>query len=273
MTGNWQAAAGVFAATSAGMVHAQAIDPDPRFWLEAGVYTPKAETELSLSLPDAANGTRISLEDDLGFTTDATSFDVTLGAKLDDDFFLETSLFDIARTSTAELAGPITVEDATYDVGASVDSRFASDILRVSVGYRIAAKQEWDLAVLIGAHVTQFDFAIDGEARVNGQTATTLRRERDVLAPLPTIGVQAQYRPARWLQLRARADYFELDIGKYDGRLTNLEVSTTTAVTRNLALGAAWRSTEYRLGVDDENYAAQVQYLLDGVRLFARLTL
>jgi hypothetical protein len=46
--------------------------------------------------------------------------------------------------------------------------------------------------VLIGAHVTQFDFAIDGEARVNGQTATTLRRERDVLAPLPTIGVQAQ---------------------------------------------------------------------------------
>ncbi|SHN60616.1 hypothetical protein [Erythrobacter sanguineus] len=132
MTGNWQAEAGVFAATSAGMVHAQAIDPHPRFWLEAGVYMPKAETELSLSLPDAANGTRISLEDDLGFTTDATSFDVTLGAKLDDDFFLETSLFDIARTSTAELAGPITVEDATYDVGASVDSHFASDILRVS---------------------------------------------------------------------------------------------------------------------------------------------
>lgn len=264
---------GAIAAATAVPLQAQAIDPDPRFWLEAGAYLPRAKTEIALSLPDADNGTEISLEEDLGFKTTATSFDATLGAKLDDDFFLEASLFDIDRTTTASLAEPITVEDATFDIGARVASRFASDIFRLSAGYRIVAKEEWDLAVLLGAHVTRFDFAIDGEASVNGQTAATLRRDRDVLAPLPTIGVQARYRPAKWLELRARGDYFELEVGKYDGRLTNLEASATVAVTKRLGLGAAWRSTDYRLGVDDDRYSAQVAYLLDGFRLFARLTL
>ncbi len=263
----------MLAALCAGTVQAQEIDPDPRFWLEGGVYLPRAETELSLSLPDRDDGTTVSLEDDLGFRTRARSFDATLGAKLDDDFYLEASLFDIDRTTTASLAAPITVEDATYALGARVESRFASDIFRLSAGYRIVARTDWDLAMLLGAHVTRFDFEIEGAASVNGQTATTLRRSRDVLAPLPTIGVQAQYRPAKWLQLRARADYFELQVGKYDGRLTNLEASATLAVTGRFGIGAAWRSTEYRLGVDDEDYAARVAYLLDGVRLFARLTL
>lgn len=273
MTGLKLAGAMVLAPLWASTLQAQEIDPDPRFWIEGGVYLPRAETELSLSLPDRDNGTTISLEDDLGFRTKARSFDATLGAKLDDDFYIEASLFDIDRTTTASLAAPITVEDATYALGARVESRFASDIARLSVGYRIVAKDKWDLAVLLGAHITRFDFEIEGAASVNGQTATTLRRSRDVLAPLPTIGVQAQYRPAKWLQLRGRADYFELQVGKYDGRLTNLEASATVAVTKRLGIGAAWRSTDYRLGIDDERYKADVAYLLDGVRLFARLTL
>lgn len=256
-----------------GPVRAQEIDPDPRFWVEAGAYLPRAETEVSLSQPDRDNGTRISLENDLGFRTEAESVDLTAGAKLTNALFVEVSLFDIERTSNASLRAPITVEDATYDVGARVESRFGSDILRVSGGYRVVAKEEWDLALLLGAHVTRFDFAIEGAASVNGQAASTLRRSRDVLAPLPTIGLQAQYRPAKWLQLRARADYFELEVGRYDGRLTNLEASATVAVTKHLGIGAAWRSTEYRLGIDDDRYAARVAYQLDGVRLFARLAL
>jgi hypothetical protein len=266
-----QAGAALLALGWAGAAQAQAIDPDPKFWFEAGAYLPEAETDVSLSLPAQNAGTTISLENDLDFETSANSLDLTVGAKLDDDFFAELSLFDIDRTTSATIDRTITVEDATYDVGARVRSRFGSDIVRASVGYRLVAKDTWDLALLAGAHVTRFAFLIEGDAAVNGETATAVRRANDVLAPLPTLGAQAQFRPVKWLQLRARADYFRLAIDKYDGRLVNLEASATVALTRRLGLGAAWRSTEYRLIVDDAEDSVRVTYLLDGLRLFARL--
>jgi hypothetical protein len=266
-------AAALLALSWASVVQAQEIDPGPKFWFEAGVYLPDADTEVSVSLPSQNAGTTISLEDDLDFDTTANSFDLTAGAKITNDFFAELSLFDIERTTSATIDRTITVEDATYDVGTQVQSRFGSDIVRGSIGYRLAARETWDLAILVGAHVTQFDFVIEGEATINGVTATTVRRTRDVVAPLPTLGAQAQFRPVKWLQLRGRADYFQLEIGQYDGRLLNLEASATVAVTKRLGLGAAWRATDYRLVVDDEDYRARVSYLLDGVRIFARLTL
>lgn len=266
------AAAGLLAASFGGAAQAQEIDPDPRFWVEGGVYLPNANTEISLSSPTGNVGTEISLEDDLGFETNASSVDLTFGAKFDDDFFGELSYFAIDRSTSATLDRQIVIEDATYDVGARVDSTFGSDIIRASLGFRLAAKKDWDLAILLGAYTTRFDFSIAGEANVNGQTSSGVQRARDVLAPLPTLGIQAQYRPAKWLQLRARADYFQLEIDKYDGRLTNLEASATVAVTKNIGLGAAWRLTDYRLTVDDDDYLGVISYELDGVRLFARVT-
>lgn len=43
-------------------------------------------------------------------------------------------------------------------------------------------------------------------------------------------------------------------------------------MTKNIGLGAAWRMTDYRLTVDDDDYLGVISYELDGVRLFARVT-
>lgn len=266
------AVAALLWAGDASALRAQEIDPDPRFWVEGGAYLPSANSEFSLSSPDSDTGTEVSLEDDLGFETKASSIDLTFGAKIDDEFFGELSFFAINRDTSATLGRQIVIEDVTYDVGAEVQSSFGSDVLRASLGFRPVVKKDWDLAVLVGAYTTRFGFTIVGEANVNGQTATAVQRARDLVAPLPTIGLQAQYRPAKWLQLRARADYFKLAVGKYDGRLSNLEASATVAVSKNLGLGAAWRFTEYRLAVDDDDYRATISYALDGLRLFVRAT-
>lgn len=146
------AGATLLAASFASAAQAQEIDPDPRFWVEGGVYLPSANTEISLSSANGSNGTEISLEDDLGFETNASSVDLTFGAKIDDDFFGELSYFAIDRNTSVTLDQQIVIEDVTYDAGARVDSTFGSDILRASLGFRLAAKKDWDLAVLLGAY-------------------------------------------------------------------------------------------------------------------------
>jgi hypothetical protein len=252
---------------------AQEIDADPAFWAEAGVYLPDVETEIGLFEPMRTRGTLITLEKELGFDRDTTSLDLTIGAKIDNEFFTEVSVYSLARKTSLELEETIEIENVTYPVGASVRSEFSTDVYRWSLGYRIHADETWDLSALLGAHVTDFKFTLTGEAIVGPDRLRSVESGRTVLAPLPTIGVQAKYRPAKWLELRARADAFKLAIGDYEGRLINLEASVTGAITDHLAAGVAWRSTDYRVRVDDDDFAANLDYGFDGFRLFARLTL
>jgi len=252
---------------------AQEIDTDPKFWLEAGIYLPEAETEIGLFEPDRSRGTLVTLEDELGFKNDTTSVDLTLGAKLDDEFFTEASFFGVRRDTSVTLDETIEVEDVTYPIGASVDSKFETDIYRLSVGYRFIANDKWELSALLGAHVTDFAFRVVGEATVGGQQSTDVESGRKVLAPLPVVGLQAKFRPIKWLELRARGDVFDIEVGAYDGRLVNLEASATAAITRNIAAGVAFRSTDYRVRVNQDSYAANLDYRLEGLRLFVRLTI
>lgn len=252
---------------------AQEIDPDPRFWAEAGVYFPNTETTVTLSLPDSDTGTEISLEDDLGFDTGVDSFDLTIGAKIDDDFFIEASFFDLDRTTSFTLDRTITVEDAVFDVGAAIGSEFSSQIYRVTIGYKIVSNPEWDLSVALGAHLTDFTFGIAGAASVNGAGVSGVERGQDFLAPLPTIVGQAKFRPIKWLELRGRADYLDLTIDQYNGRLVNLEASATAAVTNNIAVGAAYRYTNYRLDIDATRFDGRIEYEFDGPRVFLRVSL
>jgi hypothetical protein len=252
---------------------AQEIDADPRFWAEAGVYLPVVETEIGLFEPMRTRGTLITLENELGFDRDTTSLDLTIGAKIDNEFFTEVSVYSLARKTSLELEETIEIENVTYPVGASVRSEFSTDVYRWSLGYRIHADETWDLSALLGAHITDFKFTVTGEAIIGPDRLTSVESGRTVLAPLPTIGAQAKYRPAKWLELRARADAFKLAIGDYEGRLINLEASVTGAITDHLAAGVAWRSTDYRVRVDDDDFAANLDYGFDGFRLFARLTL
>lgn len=270
------AAAATFGLPAA--AQAQEIDPDPRFWLEAGVFLPEAETEIGLFEPDRSFGTSITLEDELGFDTDATSIDVTLGGKINDDLFAEGSVFAIRRNTSVVLDERIEVEDVVYDVGAAVNSEFDTDVYRFSIGYRFLTRDQVELSALLGAHVTDFAFLVQGEGSlagsgVEGSQVGTISSGRTVLAPLPVIGLQGKFRPFKWLELRARGDLFDIEIDAYDGRLVNLEASATAAITRNLAAGVAYRSTDYRVRVNEDNFAADLDYLFDGVRLFLRLSI
>ena len=252
---------------------AETIEWDPRFWAEAGVYLPNADTQIQLSLPDSDNGTSFSLEDDLGFDTSVESFDLTIGAKLDDNFFIEGSIFALDRSSFLTLAKMIEVEDVVYDVGVQVNSDFSSDIFRLTVGYRIIANPKVDVSIAVGAHLTTFDFGILGEASANSQTAITQQRGHDLLAPLPTIVGQVRYRPFAWLELRGRADYLDLSIDRYNGKLINLEASATAAIARNAALGVAYRFTDYEVGIDAISYEGSIEYKFEGPRIFMRFTI
>lgn len=253
------------------------VSPEPalaqtnedRFWLEASAYFPKIDSSLEVnSTANTAIGTEVDLEGDLGLDNDEILPAFLAGARLGSNFSIIGEYYAIGRDATKSLERAITIEGVTYPVNASVTTSFDTDIYRLVIGYSFVRNETMEIGGALGLHATNFDVGVEGMGSVGGAGATLQARSQDFLAPLPTIGLFANFQVAPNLTLGARADYLSLSIDDYDGRLLNAQARISYRVMRNVGLGVAYRHVDYRVEVDKERYQGRFEYEFSGPAVF-----
>lgn len=255
----------VFISTSA---NAQALDD--KYWAQLAGYYTKIDTTVRVSpISNPNGGTEIDLEDDLNFDDDEILPSFSAGARLGSGFSIGADYYALNRDSTATLARDITINDVTYPVSASVTGSFDTNIYRFTIGWAFVRKDNFELGAAIGLHATDISFGIEGQGTTGGSTTITVqRREQNVLAPLPTVGVFTTFEVAPKLTLGARIDYLSLSIDNYDGRLINTQASLAYRFTRNFGAGVMYRYVDYRLDVEKLNYVGRFAYTFKGPAVF-----
>lgn len=255
---------------NAGTVGAQSAQDD--FWLEASVYMPKISSSVQVtSTRNPAVGSRIDLEDDLGFDDDETLPAFVAGGRVSRRFSIIGEYFSIDRNSAKALERDITLDGVTYPVSANLESGFKTNVYRLVMGYSFVRNDKAEVGAALGLHATDFKFAVEGLGTTGTGTATLERRAQDFLAPLPTLGLFASYEVAPGLTLAGRADYLSLSIDDYDGRLLNAQAKVSYRVWKNIGVGAAWRHVDYRVDVEKERYTGRFKYKFSGPALFLEL--
>lgn len=242
---------------------------DRRFWAQGMVFRPAIDTSVRVgatNLGDAEPG--IDFEQALGFPQRETLPSVTLGARFGRNWRVTGDFYRLDRRRSAVLDRELVFDGVTFPVDGKVDARFGSDIYRATVGYSFISRRRFEAGTSLGAHVTSFVVALAGDGQVDNRPVGLEARRRRVLAPLPTLGLYAEWRPRpRWL-LATRADALSLKIGDYKGGLLNLQASASYEVAHNFALGASWRHVRYRLDVDRTDWSGRLRYRFDGPAAF-----
>ena len=96
------------------------------------------------------------------------------------------SYFGLNRSSDYTLQKTINFGNNTYDVNASIHAFFNTYIYRLSYGYAILSKPNYEAGLLVGAHVVKASTGIT----TTGQTVNaTVSNDYGVTAPLPDFGV------------------------------------------------------------------------------------
>ncbi|HUD30902.1 MAG TPA: hypothetical protein VMQ93_18705 [Novosphingobium sp.] len=246
--------------------HAQTLDN--KYWLSIMAFYPKVDTNVRVAAegPNQEVSTDIDFEQDLALDNDEILPSVTAGARFG-KVIVGADYYQLKRNGSIELARDIVFDGVTYPTAARVESGFDSDIYRLTVGYAIVRNPSLELGAALGAHVTRFELSIAGEGSVGEQSGQTEVRRRNVLAPLPTVGLFGTWKVAPGLELNARADYLSLKIDDYDGRLVNAQVGANYAIMKNVALGVAYRYVDYRLGIEKERWNGRIRYKLKGPAL------
>ncbi|MAN12735.1 hypothetical protein [Sphingobium naphthae] len=245
---------------------AQTLDND--YWISAMAFFPRIDTDVRVSsdtpsVPGAEIGTDIDFEKDLALDRGEVLPSFNAGARFG-KVIVGADFYKLQRRGETSLSRDISFDGVIYPANVEVESGFDSEIYRLTVGYALVQKPNLELGVAIGAHVTRFEMSLSGLASLGGEAAQTEVRRRDALAPLPTIGAFGTWKVAPRVELNGRFDWLSLEIDDYDGRLLNAQVGANYLVTKNIAVGVAYRYVDYRLGIEKDRWDGLVRYKLYG---------
>jgi len=262
------AAAAVLACAS---TVALAEQPQDRFWAELEYFYPTISSTVRLDATATSRpGTTISLEDELDLSDRKGTPYIGLGMRLGDNWRIEFEYYDLKRSASKTTTRQIDFGDASFPIGATVNTSFDSTIYRLIGGWSFVKNQQAEAGLSFGLHVTEFISELSGQG--TGPLGLGFQREaRDTLVPLPTVGLYGTYMVAPQVALRGRVDFLSLDYGDYDGRLINWLAAVDWRFTKNFGAGIGYRYVDYEVGITKSDFNGEAKYTFKGPTIFVNL--
>ncbi|SNT04382.1 Outer membrane protein beta-barrel domain-containing protein [Sphingomonas laterariae] len=243
-----------------------------KYWIEAAAYWPRVDTNVRVASTGSQDiGTDIDLESDLDLDKNEVLPSVFVGARLGGNFSVSAEYYALTRKGERAIERDITFRDVVYPVGASIATKFDTDVYRLTLGYAFVRNDNFELGASLGLHATKFKIELRGEGNVGGVGGATQVRGEDVLAPLPTIGLFTAFEVTPGVTLNARVDYLSLSIGDYDGRLLNAQAGAAYRFTDNVGIGVMYRYVDYRVDVEKDRWTGRLAYKFKGPSVFLQL--
>lgn len=245
---------------------------EERLKLGGGVFLPSFDTKLRVDNKALGAGTTVNLEDDLGFSSDETTFWVGGNWRFAAKHRLFAGYFQFDRDASATAKTDITIGDEIFPVGASLDSKFKFQVLPINYAYSFLKREKFELAGTIGLNWSWVDFEVSGSGSLSDQDLNA-SVSADAGVPLPLIGLLFNYHfTPKWsagLQGEIFALNIDADTFGFSGTFINFRASTEYWFFNNVGLGAAINWFSLDVDVDDGDWRGKLDYQYWGPQVYA----
>lgn len=210
--------------------------------LTLGVFYSGTNSNVRIGLPGV--GVDVDVEEALGLETSTSVFRVDGMWRFTDNLHhrIDVSWFSLRRNGAKTLGRDIIIDGTLIPLGAQVSTRFDLDIYRIAYSYSFFQDDRMDLAVGAGVFVMPIGFEFTASGSVNEHTSES------VTAPLPVLGLRADFAITPKWMLKNSLDVFYLELGDFKGSIVDLKAAVEYNWLKNFGVG---------LGV--ENFNANVE--------------
>jgi hypothetical protein len=240
-----------------------------RFRLMAGTFFPVNNTVVSVAGNNGNIGTKIDLEDDLGFKSNTTSFYANAMWRASKRSRFELEYFYLNRESTHTLQKEITFRDHVYPVSATVNAYFNTTIARFAYGYAILCKPKYEVGLLLGTHLMFIDLGVGLDTNIG---SVGYNDKFKVTAPLPDVGIWSEVVITKRLGLYVNANYLSAKVDTVEGRILSYNVSLLYNVYQNLSLTAGYTGLDIDVDILKERANAHMEWGYNGPSLSVTYT-
>jgi hypothetical protein len=238
----------------------------PTMDLRLGAFV-LSNIDTSLTLTKSGGpGSTLDFSEGLGGESSLSVFRADASWNISGRHGLDASWYDIARSGHVTLATSFVYGGTTYNVGADVNSRFATNFYKVAYSYAFYKKERHEVTGLIGLHIMNIDNSISVVGTGNISGAGTVEKF-SVTAPLPTFGLAWKATWTDRLTTRMSLQYFgiSLDEGTYSGHLTDFLAAAEYRLTARSGLGLGYNRFDLEANFKEGPLNLKLDYNFNGL--------
>jgi hypothetical protein len=233
------------AASVAGSQEADDIADDrgvlyQRFKVAAGGFAAFFSTNLRLDSEELGIGTEISLEDDLGFTSNKFDFRGFGYYRFGKRHKIKFGYFSLSRNSRKVLDEEIQFGDETFDVDTEIEANFRSGIPSLGYNFSFVARPKVEAWAGIGLSAMFTKTGIEAVGSVDDEPVNGVSETEDVTLPIATFGLGVAWNPVASLILGGSFGGLYVKISDIEAGIGEAVLSAEYYIFRNLGLGAAF---------------------------------
>ncbi len=159
--------------------------------ISGGVFLPNFDTSARVDT-SLGIGTEINLQDDLGLSSDETTFWGDVSWRFARKHRLTVAYFGFTRDASAVANKELNIGDETFPVGASLSTEFKLQIVPIAYSYSFMNEEKYEFGASLGLHWYTIDFSVLGSASLNNQDAD-FSVSANGNAPMPLLGLFFDY--------------------------------------------------------------------------------
>jgi hypothetical protein len=251
----------------------QAIRGVPDRWgFDLGSFWQTFDTKVRLD-GKTGEGTEIDFESDLGLRSRLTDFQVGGFYRFSDRHRLDLRYLSWGRNNVHTIDQEIKWGDVTYEAGAEIATKANGQMLNVIYKYSFFNNGKVDFGLNGGISALWNDFALSGVGTISGggNVSGTIGESKNVIFPIPVIGVHFEMTVIERLLWRAEGNFFAASISGYDGNLNEFSTSIAYFLTKNVGVGAGLASTYYNVTKsEDGGGTVHVKYGFSGATAYVQ---
>ncbi len=244
--------------------------PWKRFTFGFGGFAASMSSDVRLGVKELGAGIDVNLEEALDLDTTSLVFRVGAAYRFGKSrrHQAEFSWFQLNRDASKTLGQDVVIDNVVYPIGTKVDSFLDLQIWKAAYNYSFFLDDRINLAAGLGVFVMPIKYGV--AASGIGETGES------ITAPLPAIGIRADFALTRKWFLRQTIDLFYLKVGDFKGAM----VDSTTAVEykpwKNLGFGLATNTFRVDIEAKGDDYpnidfVGNIKFDYVGLLLYGKL--
>ena len=214
---------------------------------------------------DSGEGTEIDMEDDLGLESSTNVARIGGYLWFGRRHRFDAAYFNLSRESSFPIQETIDFGDETFQINTVVETESDLTIIKTDYTFAAVAKDRGWLGVTAGLYIAETSFALS-------QPSLGRAESEDITAPLPLFGLRGDYAINDRITLRGAAQWFSLDTGDVDGRLTDFYVGADYGFGQRMAVGLAYNKVSMNIGAQEEDgFEGRLDWGYDGLMLYFKM--
>ena len=231
-----------------------------RVVVDAGIFVLGTHTKASLNGQAGAVNSEIDFDHAFGTGYNTDRFRLDGLWRITGRQHVRFQYFTNATSRTRSFETPIDWGDDEFVAGAEITARNKITVIALSYEYAFIRKPTFELAASAGIHYTKASIELSGMATLISSTGSSTggsfadTKEGSVPAPLPVIGLSANWAfSPHWL-LEGQAQVFDFSYDQFHGNWSDVRIGLTYLFNRHIGLGVGYDNFSSHLTISQNKF-------------------